>query len=172
MLCFQLLLLVLLCQGLSGHHGSPRLLGELLSGWLHHGVVGLLQFWNHRMELSVSPGVGSRPRSFRFSRQRYGQPNHLGSVAALWRSDFAALAEPQWTTISPVDGVHFGEAAAGVLVSHPLRRNLGWLVEVVAGGHQPRAAAWRDPWHGLSKQQQGASWKSQGHGAWVPLHGL
>ena len=108
MLCFQLLLLVLLCQGLSGHHGSPRLLGELLSGWLHHGVVGLLQFWKHRMEVSVSPGVGSRSRSFRFSRQRYGQPNHLGSVAALRSGDLAAMAEAQRATIRPVDRIHFG----------------------------------------------------------------
>ena len=48
---FQLLLFVLLGQALSGHHGSPGLLCELLSGWLHHGVGRLLRFWAHRMEL-------------------------------------------------------------------------------------------------------------------------
>ena len=48
---FQLLLFVLLCQALSGHHGSPGLLCELLSGWLHHDVGRLLRFWAHRMEL-------------------------------------------------------------------------------------------------------------------------
>lgn len=37
MFALQLLLAVLLRQALSRHHGAPGLLGELLSGGLHHG---------------------------------------------------------------------------------------------------------------------------------------
>ena len=156
MFSLQLLLFVLLRQALSGHYGSPGLLSELLSGWLHHGVGRLLLFWAHRMELCLGSGGVGRTRRDRFSPPRYGQPHHLGSVAALRRGDLAAMAEAQRATIRPVDGIHFGQAAAGVFLGDLLRCNLGGLIEVTGFGDQPGTTSWCDTRHGLREQQQGA----------------